>query len=157
MTHAYRMTKRHSWVWQFMVPSQALKHAEKTMCGWWSRQIAGFYMGPSPFEQILPLQTCTWFLSSPSPTSGFSWISYSTFQEKECIPHSHQLPLTSNGKYFTGNSTNHLMSSGLFGQRSCAVLTLSVLAAGLTMKSYECHAVFSMFLPNRWHKFLFPW
>ena len=66
-THVCRVTKWQSWVCQFMVPSHALKHAEKTMWGWRSRQrLAGSYVGPSPSEQILPLQTCTWFLSSPS-------------------------------------------------------------------------------------------
>lgn len=138
-----------------MVPSHALKHAKKTMCGRWSRQqLAGSYVGPSPFEQILPLQTCTWFLSSTSTGLDLTVFPIASFRRRNIFPTATNSLWQAAARF----STNRFMASGLFGQRSCPVLTLSVLAGseGPTMKRYECHTVFSMFLPNRWCKFLCP-
>lgn len=39
----------------------------------------------------------------------FDWISYSTFQEEEHVPHSHQFSLANSRMCFTGLSTNHFM------------------------------------------------
>lgn len=68
-------------------PGHALKHEGKTTCGWQSRKhLAGSYMGPSPFEQILPLQTCTWFLSSPSTGLNLTEFPIVHFRRRNMFP-----------------------------------------------------------------------
>lgn len=128
-------TKWQSWVCQFMVPSHALKHEGKSTCGLQGRKhLAGSYMGPSPLEQILPLQGCTWFLSSPSMGLNLTEFPMVHFRRRNMFP------TATNSLWQKFHWAFHKPFHGLFGHRSCPVLALSVLAgsAGVTMKSYAC-------------------
>lgn len=148
-------TKWQSWVCQFMVPSHALKHEGKTTCGWQGRKhLAGSYMGPSPLEQILPLQMCTWFLSSPSMGLNLTEFPMVHFRRRNMFP----------------TATNSLwqtivrVSLGFPQTISWFVCSQKLSCASTVCPSWICrchheelclHTLFNMFFPNRKYKVLF--